>query len=196
MRLWVSTRRRHSRSRLPSDRPPRALPSRRLCRLKADSACHRWPNTRRDRAPSGLGANRRGIWDRYRPPGGPSCPRGLIGMTEDRIPRSSRAYRWWSSLSNAASASTRSQVAARVAWAITGWNWGESLDGPVVTVAPARKWVAVSQATVSSVQVACSAPDRRAKYRDVCRLSSPVASTAAVGRPPIRPRSAADVVAR
>ena len=57
-------------------------------------------------------------------------------------------------------------------------------------------WLSVSQATVSLVQVACSAPDRRAKYRDVCRLSSPVASTAAVGLSPIRPRSVADVVAR
>ena len=70
------------------------------------------------------------------------------------------------------------------------------MDGPVVTVAPARKCEAVSTATVSLVQVACSAPDRRAKYLDVCRLSSPVPSTAAVGFSPIRPRSEADVAAR
>src|SRR5262249_1910145 len=51
MRLWVSTRRRHSRSRLPSDFPARALASLRLRRENADSACHRWPNTRLDRLP-------------------------------------------------------------------------------------------------------------------------------------------------
>ena len=43
MRLWVSTRRWHSRSREASERPPRELPSRRLCRLNADSACHLCP---------------------------------------------------------------------------------------------------------------------------------------------------------
>ncbi len=37
------------------------------------------------------GANRRAIWPRYLPPGGPSWPRVLIGMTDDRMPRSSRA---------------------------------------------------------------------------------------------------------
>jgi hypothetical protein len=72
------------------------------------------------------------------------------------------------------------------------------LDGPVATVAPARKWLAVSHATVSLVQVrdVCSLPDLLTKYRDVCRLSSPVASTAAVGLSPIRPRSTACVVAQ
>ena len=69
------------------------------------------------------------------------------------------------------------------------------MDGPVATVAPARKWERVSHAAVSLVQLACSAPLRRAKYRDVCRLSGPVASTAAAGLSPIRPRSVADVVA-
>src|SRR5205814_9806139 len=133
----------------------------------AASTCPRGPNPRRYRDPSGLGANRRGIWDRYLPPGSPSCPRVLIGMTEDRMPSSSRAYSWWVSVSNAASASTRSHPTARDAWARTGRNCGESLDGPVVTVAPARKCEAVSTAAVSLVQEACSAPDRRAKYLDV-----------------------------
>jgi hypothetical protein len=39
--LWVKTRRKHSRLRLSSERPLTALPSLRLCRLKALSACHR-----------------------------------------------------------------------------------------------------------------------------------------------------------
>lgn len=92
----------------------------------------------------------------------------------------------------------RSQVTTRDAWAITGGNCGESLDGPVETRAPARKWVAVSQATVSLVQTRAvwSRPARRTKYADVCRLSSPVPSTAAVGLSPIRPRSVAAMVAR
>jgi hypothetical protein len=34
---------------------------------------------------------------------------------------------------------------------MTGRNWGESFDGPVATVAPAKKWVSVSHATVSLV---------------------------------------------
>lgn len=85
---------------------------------------------------------------------------------------------------------------ARDAWATTGRNCGESLDGPVLTVAPAMKWERVSIAAVSLVQVDCSAPLRQAKYLDVCRLSSPVASTAAVGLSPIRPQSEADVAAR
>lgn len=38
-----------------------------------------------------LGANRRAIWPRYLPPGGPSCPRVLIGRTDDRMPDSPRA---------------------------------------------------------------------------------------------------------
>ena len=58
MRLWVSTRSRHSRSREASDRPPRALPSRRLCRENADSACHRWPYTRWCWLPLGFLRNR------------------------------------------------------------------------------------------------------------------------------------------
>src|SRR5205814_293401 len=80
MMSWVSTRRRHSRSRDASDLPPSALPSRRLWRLNADSACHLWPYTRFDRDPSGLGTNRRSICPRYLPPGSPACPRVLIGM--------------------------------------------------------------------------------------------------------------------
>ena len=197
--MWVSTRSWHSRSREASERPPSALPSRLLCREKADSTCHRWPNTRRCREPFGFFRNRFTICRRYvvlghfRP-----CPRGLIGMTVDRTPRSSRAYRWCSSASNAASASTRSQVTTRDAWAMTRGNWGESLDGPVATVAPVMKWVRVSTATVSLVHSRdeCLRPARLKKYREVCRLSRPVPSTAAVGFSPIRPRSAADVVAR
>lgn len=34
---------------------------------------------------------------------------------------------------------------------MTGRNCGESLDGPVATVAPAKKWLLVSHATVSLV---------------------------------------------
>jgi hypothetical protein len=43
------------------------------------------------------------------------------------------------------------------------------LVGPVVTVAPAMKWLAVSQAVVSLVQVRAVVvwPDRLTKYRDV-----------------------------
>lgn len=70
------------------------------------------------------------------------------------------------------------------------------MDGPTLTAAPARKCERVPTAAVSLAQVARSAPDRRAKYRDVCRLSRPVASTAAVGFSPIRPRSEADAAAR
>jgi hypothetical protein len=40
---------------------------------------------------------------------------------------------------------------------MTGGNCGESLDGPVATVAPVMKWVRVSTATVSLVH-----------SRDVC----------------------------
>jgi hypothetical protein len=72
-------------------------------------------------------------------------------MTEDRMPNSSRAHSWWVSVSNAASARTRSQSTARDDWARTGRNCGESLDGPTETVAPARKWLAVSTAAVSLV---------------------------------------------
>ena len=39
-------------------------------------------------------------------------------------------------------------------------------------------------------------PARLKKYREVCRLSNPVPSTAAVGASAIRPRPRADVVAR
>lgn len=126
------------------------------------------------------------------------CPRRFSGITVDRTPRSSRQYRWWSSLSNAASANTRSQVTARDAWAMTGRSCGESSDGPVAAVAPAKKWLSVSQATVSLVhsREECFRPARLKKYREVCRLSRPVPSTAAVGAPVIRPRSCADVVAR
>jgi hypothetical protein len=72
------------------------------------------------------------------------------------------------------------------------------LDGPVVAVAPARKWLSVSTATVSLVhrREVCFLPARLKKYREVCRLSRPVPSTAAVGLSPIRPDAVADVVAR
>jgi hypothetical protein len=81
---------------------------------------------------------------------------------------------------------------------MTGGNCGESLDGPVATVAPVMKWVRVSTATVSFVHSrdVCFRPARLKKYREVWRLSSPVPSTAAVGLSPIRPRLVADVVAR
>lgn len=77
-------------------------------------------------------------------------------------------------------------------------NSGESLDGPVLTRAPARKWLAASQATVSFAHSRdeCFRPARKKKYRDVCRLSRPLPSTAAVGFGPIGPRSTVDVVAR
>ena len=125
-------------------------------------------------------------------------PRGLIGMTADRTPRTSRPYRRWPAESNAAPASARSQATARDARARTGRSWGESLDGPVRTRAPARKWLVVSAATASAVHSRDEGvrPARSKTYRDVCRLSSPVASTAAVGWTPIGPRSAADGAAR
>src|SRR5256885_1004838 len=75
--------------------------------------------------------------------------RRLIGMTVERTPRSSRARRWFSSLSKAASPSTRSQPTASDACCRTGRNCGESLPGPTVAVAPVKKWLAVWQATVS-----------------------------------------------
>lgn len=150
--MWVSTRSWHSRSREASERPPRELPSRRLCRENADSACHRWPYTRLCRLCLGFLRNRLTICRRYRVLGHlRPLPRRFSGITVDRTPRSSRQYRWWSSLSNAASASMRSQVTAREAWAMTGRSCGESLDGPVLTRAPARKWLSVSTATVSLV---------------------------------------------
>src|SRR5207248_1205117 len=79
---WVSTRSWHSRARAASDRAPRALPSRRLWREQADSACHRRPYTRRWRLPPGLFRNRLTLWRRFlvlgpfRP-----CARRLRGMT-------------------------------------------------------------------------------------------------------------------
>ncbi len=74
-------------------------------------------------------------------------------MTVERAPRSSRARRWFSSLSKAASASTRSQLATSDAWCIAGRNCGASLLGPTVTVAAVKKWLPVSQTVVSLVQV-------------------------------------------
>lgn len=56
--LWINTRRRHSRSREASERPPSELPSRRLCLLNADSACHLWLETRLCRLPRGFLRNR------------------------------------------------------------------------------------------------------------------------------------------
>lgn len=80
----------------------------------------------------------------------------------------------------------------------TGRSCGESLDGPVATVAPTKRWLGVSHATVSLVhnREECLRPARLKKYREVCRLSNPVPSTAAVDASAIRPRSCADVVAR
>jgi hypothetical protein len=48
---------------------------------------------------------------------------------------------------------------------MTGANCGESLAGPAETVAPARKWLPVSTATVNLVQVrdVCSLPARLKK---------------------------------
>lgn len=48
---------------------------------------------------------------------------------------------------------------------MTGGNWGESLDGPVATVAPVMKWVRVSTATVSLVhsREVCLRPARLKK---------------------------------
>src|SRR5262249_38866224 len=91
MRSWVSTRRRHSRSRLSSDLPDSALPSRRLCREKALSMCQprclrRW----------GWGGRPTGDrTDRSFPPRprlrllhsgqaglGPPCPREFVDFTQ------------------------------------------------------------------------------------------------------------------
>ena len=66
MRLWVSTRRWHSRSREASDRPPRESRAAACAGEKADSACHRWPYTRRCRLPFGFLRNRLTICRRYR----------------------------------------------------------------------------------------------------------------------------------
>jgi hypothetical protein len=147
------------------------------------------------RVPSARGRKCRGIWDRYRPFGGASLPRGLIGMTDERIPNSSRAWRWCASESNAASASTRSQAISRDANSRTGVNCGESLAGPSVTTAPAMKCERVSNAAVSlgQLRAVCSPLLRATKYREACRLSSPVASTATVGCSGISSDSTADV---
>src|SRR5947209_20182668 len=77
--------------------------------VAAEGALDLPPLAEHARVPVALGARGkcRGIWDRYRPFGGASRPRGLIGITDERIPNSSRAWRWWASESNAASASTR-----------------------------------------------------------------------------------------
>jgi hypothetical protein len=58
-------------------RPPAgaaARPGRRSCRLDALPACHRRPDTRLCRPPSGSGRNRRAIRSRYAPPTGPVPP--------------------------------------------------------------------------------------------------------------------------
>jgi hypothetical protein len=82
------------------------------------------PNTRRFRLPSLRGRKCRAIRRRYLPPGSPSCPRGLIGMTDERMPMFSRASRWWRSASSAASAEARSHTISREANRSTGANWG------------------------------------------------------------------------
>jgi hypothetical protein len=81
---------------------------------------------------------------------------------------------------------------------MAGRSCGESLPGPVVTVAAQRKWLRVSQTSVGLVhsRALCLRPARLKKYWEVCRLSRPVASMAASGRSPIRPRSWARAVAR
>ena len=86
-------------------------------------------------------------------------------MTVERTPSTSRQRRWLSSLSKPASASTRSQVTRKDAWAMAGRNGGESLDGPRLTVAAARKWLWVSQTVVSLVQAEalCLRPERLKK---------------------------------
>ncbi len=130
-----------------------------------------------------------------RAPTGPvPPPRRNTGITLARMPRSARANRWLCSASNAASASTRSHRTPRRADASrTGANCGESLDGPRVTVAPAKKWERVSQAVVSLGydRAVCSPRDRATKYREAWRASRPVASTATVGASGIRPVSSA-----
>ena len=58
-----------------------------------------------------------------------------------------------------------------------------ALVGPSVTVAPAMKWECVSTVAVrlGQLRAVCSPLERATKYREAWRLSSPVASTAAVG---------------
>jgi hypothetical protein len=114
-------------------------------------------------------------------------------MTVERTPVSSRARRWFSSLSKAASASTRAQFIPSAAWVMAGRNCGESLAGPTLTVAAVKKWLAMSQAEVSLIQVwaDCLWPARLKKYCEVWRLSRPVPSMAASGSSPMRPPSLA-----
>ncbi len=122
----------------------------------------------------------------------------MSGITVERTPKSSRQSRWFSSLSKAASAKSRSQVTTRDACFIAGRSCGESLLGAVVAVAAVKKWLRVSQTTVSLVhsRALCLRPARLKKYCEVWRPPRPVAPMAASGRSPIRPPSRARAVAR
>jgi hypothetical protein len=113
----------------------------------------------------------------------PALPAGVD--RDDRGPRPEvlpRAPVVFLGVERGVSARTRSQVTARDAWAMTGRNCGKSFDGPVATVAPARKWVFVSHTTVSLVHSRdeCGRPARRSTAR--------CAGSPARSRPP--PRSA------
>lgn len=85
-------------------------------------------------------------------------------MTVGRTPSRSRGCAWSPSLPNAASPSIRSQATARAPLNhVRAQLRGAVARPPPVTVAPAKKWLAVSHATVSLVQVAYPAPDCHAK---------------------------------
>jgi len=74
-----------------------------------------------------------------------------MGMTVERTPSSWRQRRWLASLSKAASPSTVSQWTQKLDCCIAGANSGESLLGPMLTVAEVKKWLPVSQTTVNLV---------------------------------------------
>ena len=59
MKLYVRRRRASSAFRFAHRAARTVLPSTRSSRLNPFSVCHRWPYTRRYRAPSGFGRNRR-----------------------------------------------------------------------------------------------------------------------------------------
>ncbi|MBN9524510.1 hypothetical protein J0H58_39350, partial [bacterium] len=82
----------------------------------ADSTCHRWPNTRRARDPSGFGTNRRAICRRYFPPGSPACPRVLIGMTDAPSRFQAMGGCSWASFLSAPRSSTVQQMSLPRRW--------------------------------------------------------------------------------
>src|SRR5262249_59653233 len=88
--LWAKTFSRTSACWLGQAREATDAPSRRLVRLKALSACHRWPYTRLCRLPRGFLRNRRTICRRERGPGPLRAPRPLRAVTVDRPPDCSR----------------------------------------------------------------------------------------------------------